>query len=274
MANASMLLSVLTLTLVSFKSFLRPVFYLVNSILKHHCSPLLVYFIGLKQAVETVNDYNPLMKDFPLNDLLSASELDKIRQALMAIFTHLKKIRNTKYPIQRALRLVEAISRDLSSQLLKVLGTRKLMHVAYEEFEKVGSVKVTNQLKLLNFSLKVDLLHSYWILSFMQFTVFSSFVQVMVACFEVFQTWEDEYEKLQVLLRDIVKRKREENLKMVWRLSPAHRKLQSRLDHMRRFRRQHEQLRAVIVRVLRPQVRISYLCIFKKCSNCQPVSDF
>lgn len=92
---------------------------------------------GLKQAVETVNDYNPLMKDFPLNDLLSASELDKIRQALMAIFTHLKKIRNTKYPIQRALRLVEAISRDLSSQLLKVLGTRKLMHVAYEEFEKV-----------------------------------------------------------------------------------------------------------------------------------------
>lgn len=90
--------------------------------------------------METVNDYNPLMKDFPLNDLLSASELDKIRQALIAIFTHLKKIRNTKYPIQRALRLVEAISRDLSSQLLKVLGTRKLMHVAYEEFEKVGGV--------------------------------------------------------------------------------------------------------------------------------------
>ena len=95
---------------------------------------------GLKQAVVTVNDYNPLMKDFPLNDLLSATELDKIRQALVAIFTHLKKIRNTKYPIQRALRLVEAISRDLSSQLLKVLGTRKLMHVAYEEFEKVGVV--------------------------------------------------------------------------------------------------------------------------------------
>lgn len=77
----------------------------------------------------------------------------------------------------------------------------------------------------------------------------------MVACFEVFQTWEDEYEKLQVLLRDIVKRKKEENLKMVWRLSCAHRKLRSRLDHMRRFRRQKEQFRAVIVRVLRPRVK-------------------
>ncbi|XP_075700360.1 cytoplasmic dynein 1 heavy chain 1 [Rhinoderma darwinii] len=194
-----------------------PEILLTLDILKHgkrfHATVSFDTDTGLKQALETVNDYNPLMKDFPLNDLLSATELDKIRQALVAIFTHLRKIRNTKYPIQRALRLVEAISRDLSSQLLKVLGTRKLMHVAYEEFEKV-----------------------------------------MVACFEVFQTWDDEYEKLQVLLRDIVKRKREENLKMVWRINPAHRKLQSRLDQMRKFRRQHEQLRAVIVRVLRPQV--------------------
>lgn len=223
-----------------------------------NCPLLPFYLIGLKQAVETVNDYNPLMKDFPLNDLLSASELDKIRQALMAIFTHLKKIRNTKYPIQRALRLVEAISRDLSSQLLKVLGTRKLMHVAYEEFEKVGNVKVKGEIEVDSLdTLKCNSTSSFFVL--LSFIVL--FVQVMVACFEVFQTWEDEYEKLQVLLRDIVKRKREENLKMVWRLSPAHRKLQSRLDHMRRFRRQHEQLRAVIVRVLRPQVKISYLLL-------------
>ena len=68
-----------------------------------------------------MNDYNPLMKDFPLEDLLSATELEKIRSSLTLIFNHLRKIRTTKYPIQRALRLVEAISRDLSTQLLKVL---------------------------------------------------------------------------------------------------------------------------------------------------------
>ncbi|XP_052105179.1 cytoplasmic dynein 1 heavy chain 1-like isoform X5 [Mytilus californianus] len=166
---------------------------------------------GLKTAMATVNDYNQLMKDFPLNDLLAASELDKIRVALQAIFLHLRKIRPTKYPIQRALRLVEAISRDLSSQLLKVLGTRRLMHIAYDEFEKV-----------------------------------------MNACFDVFGTWDDEYDRLQGLLRDLVKKKREEHLRMVWRVNPAHKRLQARLDHMRKFRRQHEQLRQVIVRVLRP----------------------
>jgi len=85
-----------------------------------------------------VADYNVLMKDFPLNDLLSATELERIRGSLVAIFAHLKKIRSTKYPIQRALRLVEAISRDLSSLMLKVLGTRRLMHIPFDEFEKVG----------------------------------------------------------------------------------------------------------------------------------------
>lgn len=39
---------------------------------------------------------------------------------------------------------------------------------------------------------------------------------------------------------------------MVWRMTPIHKKLQTRMEHMRRFRHQHEQLRTVIVRVLRP----------------------
>ena len=54
---------------------------------------------GLKQALEKVNEYNPLMKDFPLHDLLAASELDQINIALQAIFNHMKKIRNTRYPV-------------------------------------------------------------------------------------------------------------------------------------------------------------------------------
>lgn len=165
----------------------------------------------LKEAIANVNDFNPLMKDFPLNDLLSATELDKIRSALQGIFQHLKKIRNTKYSIRRALKLMEAISRDLMTQLLKVLATRRMMHISFEEFEKVTSA----------------------------------------AC-DVFTTWDDEYDKLQGLMRDIIKKRRDEHLKMVWRINLAHKKLHHRIDQMRKFRRQHEQLRSVIVRVLRP----------------------
>ncbi|RVE54307.1 hypothetical protein evm_001134 [Chilo suppressalis] len=171
---------------------------------------------GLKQALATVSDYNPLMKDFPINDLLSATELERIRLAVQQIFSHLRKIRSTKYPIQRGLRLVEAISRDLGQQLLKVLGTRRLMHIPFDDFERV-----------------------------------------MTQCFEVFSCWDDEYEKLQGLLRDIVKKKRDEHLKMVWRVSPSHKRLQARMEHMRRFRRHHEQLRTVMLRVLRPRATVA-----------------
>ena len=164
---------------------------------------------GLKQALGTVNDYNPLMKDFPINDLLSATELDRIRTSVQGIFNHLRKIGGTKYPIQRALRLVEAISRDVSTQLLKVLATRRLMYIPYEEFEKV-----------------------------------------MTQCSEVFTTWDDEYVKLQGLLRDIVK-KRDEHLEMVWQVNLSHKRLQERMSYMVKFRRQHKQLRTVIVGVLR-----------------------
>ena len=67
-----------------------------------------------------MSDYGPLMKDFPINELLAAGSLEAIQVAIAAIYTHLRKIRTTSYPAQRAIYLVEAISRDLSSQLLKV----------------------------------------------------------------------------------------------------------------------------------------------------------
>lgn len=55
-----------------------------------------------------------------------------------------------------------------------------------------------------------------------------------------------------IISRDIVKKKREEQIKMVWRVMPVHKKLQTRMEQMRKFRHQHEQLRTVILRVLRP----------------------
>ena len=101
-----------------------------------------MYFLGLKQGLQTVASYNPLMKDFPLEQLLSATELDRIKDALVAIFAHLKKIKLSQYPIQRCLRLIEAISKDLMAQMLKVLGTRKFMLMNYELFEKVFYLKI------------------------------------------------------------------------------------------------------------------------------------
>ncbi|KAK6731031.1 hypothetical protein RB195_007476 [Necator americanus] len=166
---------------------------------------------GLKQTLALVSDYNSLMKDFPLNELVSATDLDSIKVALGNVFSHMKKIRATKYPIQRALRFIEAISRDMNAQILKVLGTRRLMHISIVEFD-----------------------------------------QLMMQCIQLFTKWDDEYDKFITLLRDISKKKRDEPVKLMWKVLPLHKKLEGRLVQIKAFRKQHEQLRVVIARVLRP----------------------
>lgn len=91
---------------------------------------------GLKQATEVVQNTNILMRDFPLNDLCSASTVEQLTQAIRTIFAHLRKLKNaTLYPLSRAYFLVEALSRDLSAQLLSITSRQNLLAMGYEEFE-------------------------------------------------------------------------------------------------------------------------------------------
>ena len=92
---------------------------------------------GLKDMQDKVLDYSVLMKDFPIKDLLASDSLDAVTGAILSIFSHLKKIRNTQYPTDRAVGLVEAISRDVLTQLLKALSTHQLMIITFNEFEVV-----------------------------------------------------------------------------------------------------------------------------------------
>lgn len=91
---------------------------------------------GLKEATDKVQKYNQLMRDFPLDELLSATSLQKVQDSLNLIFSHLnKKLRICPYPIRRALPLVEAISGDLDAQLHSLLHGRSLMHLNFKDFE-------------------------------------------------------------------------------------------------------------------------------------------
>ncbi|KAK0424238.1 hypothetical protein QR680_008567 [Steinernema hermaphroditum] len=165
---------------------------------------------GLKEARDMVDDYLSIMKEIPLNSLMSATHLAELAKALHDVFTHLRKIRSSKYPIARSLKFIEAISRDLTDQMLKLLGgPRRLMYINLSDFE-----------------------------------------ELMKDCFNVFQTWDDENEKLSLILRELVKKKREEAMKMSLRLTPLHKKLETRLVNVKKFRDQHDHLCSVIQRVL------------------------
>ena len=118
-------------------------------------------------------------------------EFTKIAFSIQNIFGHLKKIRNSKYPLSRLLKLIEAISKDLSIQMLKLLYSQRLMTIGYDDFERVYKSSVF-----------------------------------------VFNVWDDEYEKLHALLREVSKRKREDSA-LMWRINIAHKRLHTRLAKLK-----------------------------------------
>lgn len=102
---------------------------------------------GFKEAADKVQKYNLLMRDFPLDDLLSATTLDKIRDALDQIFLHInKKLKVSPYPIRRALPLTEAISGDVDTRVHDLLQGRTLMHLEFREFQNI--IKATDHVWL------------------------------------------------------------------------------------------------------------------------------
>ncbi|CAE7031283.1 Dync1h1 [Symbiodinium sp. CCMP2456] len=122
---------------------------------------------GLKPAIEKVSNYLSLLRDFPINELLVASSIEQLTQAVRTIFNHLKRIRNAnQYPLWRAYNLVEAVSRDLSDRLLKILSTQRLMQQDAEMFS-----------------------------------------QNMSNCQELFRVWKDEVGQFRQLVREQLKKR-------------------------------------------------------------------
>lgn len=144
------------------------------------------------------------MKDFPLNDLLSATDLEKIQDSLTLIFTHInRKLKLSPYPIRRALPLVEAISRDFNDQLLRVLTSHRLPYTPYDTFERLmgsgpGGVMGT------------------------------------------FKVWDDMIKDFTNVAREVMRKRNERFIPI--KIVPSHAKLQERTRYLREWRKQHEQL--------------------------------
>ncbi|KAF8229624.1 hypothetical protein L208DRAFT_1285588, partial [Tricholoma matsutake] len=125
---------------------------------------------GLKDAMDLVHKYNQLMKDFPLNELLSATDLDKIQESLVLIFGHISwKLKLSPYPIWRALPLVEAISQDFNDQLLHILTSQWLPYTPYKMFDR----------------LLVQMMNIFWM-------------------------WDDQIREFTNVARDVIRRKQSE----------------------------------------------------------------
>ena len=89
---------------------------------------------GLTQKISKVSSYMSFIRDFPVNALLTSSTVKQMEQAVIALFSHMRKMKTAQYPLKRAFQLLEALSRDLSQKLVSLLKPVKLMELPYEIF--------------------------------------------------------------------------------------------------------------------------------------------
>jgi dynein heavy chain 1 len=136
---------------------------------RFHATVSFIADTGIKEATDKVAKYNQLMKDFPINELLAAVDLERIKEAIDLIFSHFnRKLKLSPYPVSRALMLAEAISKDFNSQILSVLSTRKLMQIPFDDF-----------------------------------------LAIMRKCREAFHTWDENVKEFISICRDVTRKRSE-----------------------------------------------------------------
>ena len=161
---------------------------------------------NLKKTKKKVEGYMQLLKEFPINAVMTSPDLKQLTDAVLAVFGHLKRMKSSQYPIARAFRLMEAVSRDLSQQIVALLAPIRLMKLPYNAF-----LEITN------------------------------------TCTVLFRVWDEQTTHFRELARDVAKKRGE---KSTMRLTLDHRALQTRIEDIRDFRKNHEKLREVISSVL------------------------
>ncbi|CAH0489695.1 unnamed protein product [Peronospora farinosa] len=169
---------------------------------------------GLGPAIQYVSSVMTLMKEFPMNSILSATDINQLNQGVTLVFTHLKKIRVAdSYNLSRLLRLVEVMSSDLTQQVLSLLRVYSLIQVPFNQFE-----------------------------------------QLISSCKELFTNWHRQVATLYDLTKELFKRRggsiNIEKLPLLSELQMEHAAIEERLLELYEFREQHEKLCDVIRRVL------------------------
>ena len=107
-----------------------------NTCISYQCNPkqfgIILAFqqdTGLTQKISKVSSYMSFIRDFPVNALLTSSTVKQMEQAVIALFSHMRKMKTAQYPLKRAFQLLEAVSRDLSQKLASILKPVKLMEL-------------------------------------------------------------------------------------------------------------------------------------------------
>ena len=91
--------------------------------------------INLVHEIKKAQEFNMLLQDCPINPLISAKDLKSTLKAINDIFEYFKLFKKSEsYPIKRLKNMIEALSKDSSKRILKILEDVDLMTMESKQF--------------------------------------------------------------------------------------------------------------------------------------------
>jgi dynein heavy chain 1, cytosolic len=136
----------------------------------------------LDRSLEAVQESNAFLRDFPLDDLLTASDLQpKLNRAVSMSLQHFNKLRHSKYEFSRAVRLLESLGQMVFQKIVMILKEKNILQCPIDILRSLGK----------------------------QFS-------------EVYQTWESQLTNVKMILKDVAKRRSEKLKTLTFEIEALH----------------------------------------------------
>lgn len=116
--------------------------------------------IGLNEKLAQTKLYNSLLKDLPIDDLLSVPINDKdkfsrFEHSMISLFNHLKKLKNLpQFPLSRALDITEVVLNDVLEKMLAIILAHQIMSLSIVDFTNLYDIVIMHIFNLIDQNIK------------------------------------------------------------------------------------------------------------------------
>ncbi|CAH2350425.1 dynein heavy chain, cytoplasmic [[Candida] railenensis] len=121
---------------------------------RYHITIAFTNEIGLENKLIETNNNNSILKDLPLDELLT-SDVPSLKASINGIFNHLKKLRNLQsYPLLRSIELVEVILKDITKKFIDLVSSQYVMSLPFEKFLKFYDDHISSIFQVIDMNVK------------------------------------------------------------------------------------------------------------------------
>jgi hypothetical protein len=101
----------------------------------HYTASYETIYASVKKTSKKAVDINNTFKEMKFQELMTSQTIEELGNVLGPILITMRRLTNKDYETKRLYQLVEVLSKDIASQLHKILGNENLMFCSWADFK-------------------------------------------------------------------------------------------------------------------------------------------